>query len=186
MEIWMRPYAERKILHVTNAPVTAVHKDPGWQEYAEYAARGATLLMHPVASVLVEGGKYAYSKFTEDRTRVEPVIALRVPLAATKGLRFPAGHALDNHLYVGNPVVPDLYYTVAGFHRCVFEHKCMEAVRLLMHLGAKAIKVERVEGWGRTSRRSYLSPSRMLQPGISGLQRMPNTPRHLDCCSRRS
>ena len=64
-------------------------------------------------------------------------------------LVFPPGHPRTGVLYVGHPAMPNVYFTVASFHRVAFEHKFAEAVDLLMHLGASEIRVEHVRGWSR-------------------------------------
>lgn len=64
-------------------------------------------------------------------------------------LKFPPGHPRNGFMYVGHPAMPDVYYTVASFHRMVFEHKFSEAVDLLMHLGATSLRVEHSRGWSR-------------------------------------
>lgn len=61
----------------------------------------------------------------------------------------PPGHPRDDILYAAHPVDAHTYIPVADFHRFTFEHKFAEAVRILMHLGAKTIKVKRERGWGR-------------------------------------
>ena len=57
--------------------------------------------------------------------------------------------ARDKVVYIGHPTKPTVYYTVADFHRVTFEHKFSEAIDLLIHLGAKEVRVERVRGWSR-------------------------------------
>ena len=42
-----------------------------------------------------------------------------------------------------------VYYPFADFHRVTFEHKFSEAISLLMHLGARQVRVEHVRGWSR-------------------------------------
>ena len=51
-------------------------------------------------------------------------------------------------MYAGHPAIPQVYVPLADFHRLTFEHKFSEVISLLMHLGAKTIKVEHVAGWG--------------------------------------
>jgi hypothetical protein len=61
-------------------------------------------------------------------------------------------------LYTGHPAIPDVYYTIASFHRMAFEHKFAEAISLLMHLGATEITVEYVRGWSREFARQLSIP----------------------------
>ncbi|MYL28151.1 MULTISPECIES: hypothetical protein [Halomonadaceae] len=72
---------------------------------------------------------------------------LRVARTEADDLQFEPGHPRPRVLYVGNPVDARKYYTLANFHRAVFEHKFTEAVRVLMHLGAKTLTVEHIRGW---------------------------------------
>ena len=51
-------------------------------------------------------------------------------------------------MYAGHPAIPEVYVPLADFHRLTFEHKFSEVISLLMHLGARTIKVEHVTGWG--------------------------------------
>jgi hypothetical protein len=64
-------------------------------------------------------------------------------------LKFPAGHPLTDMVYAGNPAVPNVYYPLAEFHRQTFNHKIGEALTLLASLGANAMTVAAVQGWGR-------------------------------------
>lgn len=62
-------------------------------------------------------------------------------------LNFPVGHPRNGIIYVGHPDVAEIYYTASDFHRLTFEHKFCEAINLLMHLGAKKLKVIHKTGW---------------------------------------
>jgi hypothetical protein len=83
------------------------------------------------------------------RAREEGASVLPVGKTAAKQISFPPGHPRDNIIYVGHPAKPSLYFTMADFHRVVFEHKFCEAVELLMSLGATGIRVEHVAGWSK-------------------------------------
>jgi hypothetical protein len=74
-----------------------------------------------------------------------------VPVGQTQAakLSFPPGHPREQTLYVAHPALPNVYYTMATFHRMAFEHKFSEAILLLMSLGASKIRVEHVKGWSR-------------------------------------
>lgn len=62
---------------------------------------------------------------------------------------FPPGHPVVDHVYVEHPVLAGTYYPLATFHRIVFEHKFSEALSVLIHLGAKHLRVVCKHGWGR-------------------------------------
>src|SRR5215469_4511058 len=62
--------------------------------------------------------------------------------------QLPPGHPRDCIVYAGHPGIPTVYVPLADFHRLTFEHKFAEVISLLMHLGAKALKVEHITGWG--------------------------------------
>lgn len=61
-------------------------------------------------------------------------------------LKFPPGHPRKAVLYAGHPRAENIYYPAAQFHRCMFEHKFCEAIRILRSLGATKIEVEHVKG----------------------------------------
>lgn len=69
-------------------------------------------------------------------------------------LRLDKGHPMKNVLYIGHPAKPELYFPAAEFHRRVFEHKFVEAVTLLMSLGASRIVVKQGEDQTRERERS--------------------------------
>ena len=83
------------------------------------------------------------------RARANGVDALQIKVSEAQHLHFPPAHPRINVLYVAHPGEPNVYYTVASFHRVAFEHKFAEAVNLLMSLGANKITVEHVSGWDR-------------------------------------
>jgi hypothetical protein len=84
--------------------------------------------------------KEAYSK---------DIAVIPIPLKWASQLSLPPGHPRDKVLYAAHPVDPYTYVPSADFHRFAFEHKFAEAIRLLMHLGAKRLKINREHGWGR-------------------------------------
>ena len=83
------------------------------------------------------------------RARADGVLALPVGKTDARQIDFPPGHPREGVLYVGHPAMPSRYFTMAEFHRVVFEHKFCEAIELLMSLGATSIGVEHVSGWSR-------------------------------------
>jgi hypothetical protein len=79
---------------------------------------------------------------------------------------FPPGHPRPNLVYVGHPTVPNLYYTMADFHRVIFEHKFCEAINLLMNLGAREIRVEHLSGWSKEFMARIAVPLPMAEAGL--------------------
>jgi len=70
-----------------------------------------------------------------------------IPWRVASAFTLPPGHPRKEHLYVAHPTNNRYYLPAADFHRLVFEHKFAEAIRLLMHLGAKTIDVSHQQGW---------------------------------------
>lgn len=64
-----------------------------------------------------------------------------------KLIKFPLGHPRTDVIYVGHPVLNDVYYTLAEFHRKTFEHKISEAIKLFENLGVKKLRIEHKKGW---------------------------------------
>lgn len=83
------------------------------------------------------------------RAKEKGASILPVGETEAKNIVFPPGHPRDGLLYVGHPTEPSLYFTMADFHRVVFEHKFCEAIELLMSLGATTIRVEHISGWSK-------------------------------------
>lgn len=163
--IWTLPYAQRKLLIIWDGVLRPNESsEPDWTDHAltvaDYGLRGASWLFSPLGTSLYTAGRRVYEKATREET--QPLVARRVTPKQVLDIRFSPGHPQLDHAYVGHPLVPDVYYTVAEFHRRLFEHKCSEAVRLLMHLGAKVIRVERVEGWG------HAFAAKISVPGTAG------------------
>lgn len=71
-----------------------------------------------------------------------------VEKSKTSLLLLPPGHPRDGVVYAGHPALSKYYLPITEFHRVVFEHKFSEAVSMLMHLGAKNIRIKHVKGWG--------------------------------------
>ena len=92
--------------------------------------------------------------------RTEPI--LRITRSEAAPLALPPGHPRERTLYVAHPTNPKLYYAAASFHRLAFEHKFAEAMDLLMHLGAKTIRVEHVQGWSRDFAANLTVPLRAV------------------------
>ncbi|WP_458098536.1 hypothetical protein [Roseomonas sp. WA12] len=150
------PYFERQLLALASAK-----SPPNWMDRAKAAAAPSTTNTS-VAAVAVGFGLpvvigaavigaavgYGVSKAIS-RAGVPKMNPIRVSLQDLEGLTFPPGHPKVEVLYVGHPTSPPVYYTLAQFHRSVFEHKVSEAIELLAALGASTIKVEHRSGWSR-------------------------------------
>jgi hypothetical protein len=83
------------------------------------------------------------------KARESGLLILPISQKEAEELHFPPGHPRGKITYVGHPGNPILYYPMADFHRCLFEDKVCEAVKLLMSLGATSILVEHVQGWSK-------------------------------------
>lgn len=99
--------------------------------------------------------------------------ALLISRAEADVLRFDHGHPLEGVLYVRHPAQTATYFPAADFHRRVFEDKFVEAIKLLMALGATRIVVQREEGFTREEAKIAVAPvgSRMktgTEGGLSG------------------
>lgn len=103
-----------------------------------------------------------------EKARASGMRVLQVAKSEATQLAFPPGHPRDGILYVGHPARPELYYAAADFHRFTFEHKVSEAINLLMHLGARHIRIERVTGWSREFAARLTIPLSPTGDGIGG------------------
>jgi hypothetical protein len=95
--------------------------------------------------LMIDIGVEAFKAWSKARENGFPVLPISREQAA--GLIFPVGHPLDRVVYIGHPAMPNVYYTLADFHRRVFEHKVSEAILVLMSLGATSIRAEHISGW---------------------------------------
>jgi len=155
------PYMERRLLVVSNRAVLKAAEEEQEKisksktsegfDWAGMAAAAGNLAVRAVSwefslgKILVGMGIEAYQALSKAREQGAPIRAISFEEAAQ--LAFPPGHPREGVVYVGHPVVPNTYYTMADFHRVVFEHKFAEAMLLLMSLGAKTMRVEHVIGW---------------------------------------
>ena len=89
------------------------------------------------------------SRWWQRRTERRDVSVLPITRSEARRLHLPMGHPLDDVVYVGNPAVPSVYFTLAEFHRQIFAHKFNEAVALVSALGARSMTVAAVQGWSR-------------------------------------
>jgi hypothetical protein len=102
--------------------------------------------------------------YFEKRT---PDNLLRIPADfADKLLCFQAGHPLYGTVYVGHPLVPRVYVTVASFHRYLFEDKFNELLTLLYSLGARQLEIHHVRGYST----AVHGKDGISLPGVSDLE----------------
>jgi len=136
------PYAERQLIVVVSDAVVAAEReakrgDSGTSlEEIAVAASMMSQVAGRVAVLAVETARAA------GRARRDGVDVLTVSSTEAASLTFPLGHPRPKVLYVGHPAVPTTYYAAAGFHHHTFEHKFVEAVGLVMALGATQLEVD--------------------------------------------
>ncbi|GIH07192.1 hypothetical protein Rhe02_52590 [Rhizocola hellebori] len=102
------------------------------------------------------------SRWSQRRTGRRNVAVLPITRSEARQLQFPMGHPHDNVVYVGNPAVPPVYFTLADFHRQTFAHKFSEALTLISALGAQSMTVAARQGWSRTFATSLNLPLRAV------------------------
>ncbi|MGD9818165.1 MAG: hypothetical protein AB7V04_05620 [Desulfomonilaceae bacterium] len=135
-------------------------------------------LMRPTATdLIVEGVKYIIKTYQDARNKGLNI--RMVPKKWISSFNLPPGHPRDAVLYVAHPAVKEIYVPAADFHRFTFEHKFSEALSLLMHLGAKEIRVEHLNGWKYefSSRLSAGIPKASIELDESGIN--AHSPRSL-------
>jgi|GEM_PF-1044902 len=164
VDIASLPYLERQLIVVSKKEALDALQNEvnshGPVEAVAFLATGIawTKVAATVASSSVVGGPLVGSLAGVTLVAVEglrawfkaqelgaPILPINQEQAAK--LLFPPGHPREGVVYVGHPASAKTYYTMADFHRYVFEHKLCEAVELLMSLGATKIRVEHVSGW---------------------------------------
>jgi hypothetical protein len=96
--------------------------------------------------ISVGAGAVLGAAYLIDRARKQGLHPEEVGPAEAAELIFPPGHPRPGVVYVGHPLVPHQYFTLADFHRRTFEHKVGELIDLLAHLGAQHFRVEHVRG----------------------------------------
>ena len=139
------PYAKRQLIvvvddHVVEAERAARSSTGGESNKVDWAEVFKESLLYSPAITL---GIKIVKAIRDAGANVLPVSR-----SESAALQFRPGHPRDRVLYVGHPLVPDIYYSAAQFHRRMFEHKLNEAIKLLMGLGAIEINVEHHSGWG--------------------------------------
>jgi len=178
------PYAERQRIIVVKDSIAKAGKaveEAGAKKYVDLATTGAgaaaatlagSLLLGPAvpvaAALLGAGGihiirqmRSAKDQLGDQRGKVQIVSR-----SEAKELTFLPGHPREKVLYIGHPLIANVYYPTAHFHRLTFLHKFDEAVRLLMSLGATDIHVEHNEGWSKELDASLgISASALVQGG---------------------
>lgn len=151
------PYSDRQLILVSDdqlvkateqqARLALQEKSQGfdWKKIAEAAL--IDIIPLPFSRTLEATARETIRSW--GRAREEGATVLPVGKTDAKQIDFPPGHPRDSVLYVGHPAKPSLYFTMADFHRVVFEHKFCEAIELLMSLGATSIRVEHIRGWSK-------------------------------------
>lgn len=153
LQVPLLPYRNRQIVCVAADKAVkylraiARQKGTGWETMEKVAS--LLPLVHysarigPVTHWLMGTEEAGWIERAQDRG----VAIFPITHAEAEQLRFPIGHPRDRVLYVGHPVVENVYVPMADFHRFIFEHKVAEALRLITSLGAVEAEVEHVTGW---------------------------------------
>ena len=133
---------------VREAERKASEQDPnvGWPDVIDTALGLLGLGLVPGLAIM-EASKIVINAWK--KARENGIRLLQVGRSDSSNARFPPGHPRDHVVYVGHPVMPEVYYPAASFHRVTFEHKFSEAIDLLMNLGATRMQVEHMQGWSR-------------------------------------
>jgi hypothetical protein len=153
-----RPYPERQMIVVSDERFIAAAEEesrkvktaekPDRFDWLAFTARvGRKALTFNPAGMMIDIGLEAFKAWSKARENGLPILA--ISKQQSHDLAFPPGHPLETVVYIGHPTLPKVYYTLADFHRRVFEHKVSEAISLLMSLGATNIRAEHVSGWSR-------------------------------------
>lgn len=159
-----RPYAERRLIAVDRALQSIQVMSPQERSVLKQKAAeksegiGRKIFDFATDSIPVISlgkkayklGKKAYEVTMSDKSSSDfDGSVMLIGQKEADSLQFPPGHHQDNTVYVGHPLLAEVYYPLAEFHRFLFEHKVNEAINLLMSLGAKTMVVEHVDGWSR-------------------------------------
>jgi hypothetical protein len=175
--ILSRPYIERQMIVVSDEQFIAAAEEESrkkevaqktdrfdWVDFTARVAKKA--LTFNTTGMMIEIGLEAFKAWSKARENGVPVL----PVSRTQSgeLSFPLGHPLERVVYIGHPALPGVYYTLADFHRRVFEHKVSEAVLLLMSLGATSIRAEHVSGWSQDFSAKLSLPVSGTEAKISG------------------
>lgn len=175
--ILSQPYSERQMIVVTEDEVAdalyraeveaAAQTDDGSGALsfgAEVSKIAISILFPSVA--IAELAAEAVKAWKRAHERGIPIRHVGKSEAHT--LTFPPGHPRDTVVYIGHPAMPDVYYTIADFHRVTFEHKFSEAIRLLMYLGASQVRVEHVRGWSKEFSSRLSVPLAQASASVAG------------------
>ena len=179
-----RPYSERQLIIVIDDKIVELTRateeqakdkksTTDWSSIGMQALKIAGMAVGGTAAVVA--GNLAYQSVQSwIKARESGLMIVQVSKSEASSIQFPPGHPRDNVLYVGHPAVSNLYYVLSDFHRITFEHKCCEAIDLLMSLGATKIRVEHIKGWSRefSSRLSIpLGPTEAVSGELGSEQR---------------
>lgn len=61
-------------------------------------------------------------------------------------IQFPIGHPIPGTIYIGNPIVPNMYIPYEGYEFEFFKTKVYEYCRLLQCLGATEVSIKTIKG----------------------------------------
>jgi hypothetical protein len=151
------PYSDRQLIVVTDDSIAEAaqkeerkavqmeKKGVDWQRIVE--AIVMDVIPIPFTRIITEVSREAIRAW--GRARQSGLNILPIGKSSIHQISFPPGHPREGVLYIGHPALPNVYYTIAEFHRATFEHKFSEAVNLLMSLGAVTIRVEYIRGWSK-------------------------------------
>ena len=150
IDVTSLPYAQRRLLVVmSDEDAAKANTPPGWLNVAE-AVVSDTLFKFSFFAPVIESVIDDF-RGVKARARDKGLDMLVVGRSDAAELSFPLGHPREGVVYVGHPAAPTNYVPMAGFHRLLFEHKVVEALRLIGSLGATEVQVEHISGWTSTS-----------------------------------
>lgn len=136
---------------------------PNQRDWRDLAKRMLTMASPSVSLVAA-----AYELWAETRQRAQPPL-LVLGRNEVSSIDFPLGHPRNDHVYIGHPAKPDVYFLASSFHRSNFELKFFEAVELLSALGAHSLEVTSSEGWEDLMAAKVSAPAG-LQAGSAGVE----------------
>lgn len=166
-DILSLPYTKRQLIVVVDDATAATAREAekrvereGVSEHSGWGELAMILLRVLVDISVIPTVASAVLRTEEAKSRLKSsgLSLLHVGLSETKQFRFAPGHPREGVVYVGHPIVPELYYPGALFHRLTFEHKFAEAVRLLTSLGATRMVVHSIRGWGKELATAFSVP----------------------------
>ncbi len=113
------------------------------------ALRATSPLVLPPLAVPLVASNASGAVGAAQRSRSQATPLLPITYSEARGLALPPGHPVIDGVYAANPAADRHYYPLAQFHRCTFDHKYAEAMRLVTSLGATRVQVTTTEGWSQ-------------------------------------